>query len=89
MAEQDRGRWDRAVAVAMAGQPAAGLAILDPLAVRLARWPQFHIARAELLRQLGRDAEARDAYTAALRLPLPAAEQSFLATRLDQLSGPD
>ncbi len=40
---------NRAVAVAMAEGPAAGLAILDPLAPRLARWPQFHIARAELL----------------------------------------
>ena len=80
----------RAVAVAMAEGPAAGLTLLDEAAAHpsLGRWPQFHIARAELLRQLGRDAEARDAYTAALRLPLPAAEQSFLATRLDQLSGP-
>jgi len=30
------------------------------LGPRLATWPQFHIARAELLRRLGRRAEARD-----------------------------
>jgi RNA polymerase sigma-70 factor (ECF subfamily) len=73
---------NRAVAVAMAGQPAAGLAILDPLGTRLARWPQFHIARAELLRQLGRPAEAAEAYRAALRLALPRQERSFIERRL-------
>jgi len=42
---------NRAVAVAYAEGPAAGLAILDTLAAssRLARWPQLHIARAALL----------------------------------------
>ena len=44
---------NRAVAVAMAGQPAAGLGLLDALGTRLARWPQFHIARAELLPAAG------------------------------------
>ncbi len=80
----------RAVAVAMAEGPAAGLALLDEAGChpRLAGWPQLHIARAELLRQLGRVAEARDAYFAALRLPLPAAERSYLTARRDQLAGP-
>ncbi len=76
---------NRAVAVAMAGQPAAGLAILDTLGTRLANWPQLHIARAELLRQLGRAAEARDAYRAALRLALPRPERAFLERRLGEL----
>jgi RNA polymerase sigma-70 factor (ECF subfamily) len=73
---------NRAVAVAMAGQPAAGLAILDSLGARLARWPQFHIARAELLRRLERPAEAREAYRAALRLALPRPERAFIEDRL-------
>ncbi|HET9972802.1 MAG TPA: sigma-70 family RNA polymerase sigma factor, partial [Streptosporangiaceae bacterium] len=73
---------NRAVAVAMAGQPAAGLAILDPLGTRLARWPQFHIARAELLRRLGRPAGAAEAYRAALGLALPRQERSFIEGRL-------
>ncbi|HLI40186.1 MAG TPA: DUF6596 domain-containing protein [Streptosporangiaceae bacterium] len=47
---------NRAVTVAMAEGPVAGLAILDPLEPRLANWPQFHIARAELLRRVGRAA---------------------------------
>jgi RNA polymerase sigma-70 factor, ECF subfamily len=73
---------NRAVAVAMAGQPAAGLAILDPLGTRLARWPQFHIARAELLRRLGRRAEAAEAYRAALGLALPRPERAYIERRL-------
>jgi len=76
---------NRAVAVAMAEGPAAGLAILDTLGTRLANWPQFHIARAELLRQLGRAAEARDAYRAALRMALPRPEQAFIERRIREL----
>src|SRR5690349_21372500 len=76
---------NRAVAVAMAGQPAAGLAILDSLGTRLARWPQFHIARAELLRRLGRLAEAGEAYRAALGLALPQPERAFIKRRLAEL----
>jgi RNA polymerase sigma-70 factor (ECF subfamily) len=76
---------NRAVAVAMAEGPAAGLAVLDTLGARLANWPQFHIARAELLRGLGRPAEAVDAYRAALRLALPRPERAFLERRLREL----
>ncbi len=76
---------NRAVAVAMAGQPAAGLGILDAQGVRLARWPQFHIARAELLRKLDRTEEARDAYRAALRLALARPERSHIERRLAEL----
>jgi RNA polymerase sigma-70 factor (ECF subfamily) len=76
---------NRAVAVAMAGQPTAGLAILGPLETRLAHWPQFHIARAELLRRLDRPAEAAEAYRAALRLALPHPERTFIKRRLAEL----
>jgi RNA polymerase sigma-70 factor (ECF subfamily) len=76
---------NRAVAVAMAGRPAAGLAILGPLETRLARWPQFHIARAELLRRLDRPAEAAEAYRAALALALPRPERAFIERRLAEL----
>jgi RNA polymerase sigma-70 factor (ECF subfamily) len=57
----------RAVAVAMTEGPAAGLAILDTVGAdpRLDGWPQLHIARAELQRQLGRPEEAPAAYRAA------------------------
>ena len=76
---------NRAVAVAMAEGPAAGLAILDSLGSRLARWPQFHIARAELLRRTGRTGEAIAAFRQALDLPLPQPEQAFLQRRISEL----
>jgi RNA polymerase sigma-70 factor (ECF subfamily) len=79
---------NRAVAVAMAGQPAAGLGILDAQGTRLARWPQFHIARAELLRKLDRPGEAREAYRAALRLALAHPERAYLERRLAELLPP-
>jgi RNA polymerase sigma-70 factor (ECF subfamily) len=79
---------NRAVAVAMAEGPAAGLVILDALAPhpQLRRWPQLHIARAELLRRLGRDDEAAEAYRAALDLEPAAASRSFISRRIRELS---
>lgn len=78
---------NRAVAVAMAEGPAAGLVILDAVGKdpQLARWPQLHIARAELLRRLGRAADAATAYAAALQLEPPAAERAFLRRRIAEL----
>jgi RNA polymerase sigma-70 factor (ECF subfamily) len=78
---------NRAVAVAMAEGPAAGLVILDIIAGddRLARWPQLHIARAELLRRLDRPDEAADAYRAALALEPPEVERRFIMGRLQAI----
>jgi RNA polymerase sigma-70 factor (ECF subfamily) len=75
---------NRAVAVAMSEGPAAGLVILDTVSgdPRLARWPQLHIARAELLRRLGRRTEAIAAYQAAIALEPPAPERAYLARRM-------
>jgi RNA polymerase sigma-70 factor, ECF subfamily len=75
---------NQAVAVAMAEGPGSGLAILDRLAGqgRLDGWPQLHIARAELLRRLGRGAEAAAAYELALAAGLPAAERDFITARM-------
>ena len=78
---------NRAVAVAMAEGPAAGLVILDALAhhPQLRRWAQLYIARAELLRRLGRDKEATEAYGSALELEPAMASRSFIARRLREL----
>jgi RNA polymerase sigma-70 factor, ECF subfamily len=75
---------NRAVAVAMSEGPAAGLVILDALGgnARITGWPQFHIARAELLTRVGRHADAAQAYQAALRLPMSAPERAFIERRL-------
>ena len=79
---------NRAVAVAMSEGPAAGLVILDALAYhpQLRRWAQLHIARAELLRRLGRDEEAADAYRAALDLEPAPATRSFIARRIRDIT---
>jgi RNA polymerase sigma-70 factor, ECF subfamily len=80
---------NRAVAVAMSEGPAAGLVILDALAhhPQLRRWAQLHIARAELLRRLGRDQEATVAYRAALDLEPASAARSFVARRIRDITG--
>jgi RNA polymerase sigma-70 factor (ECF subfamily) len=77
---------NRAVAVAMADSPAAGLAILDELAGRppLHRWSQVQVARADLLSRLGRHSDARWAYQRALELGPPAAERAFILRRLHE-----
>jgi RNA polymerase sigma-70 factor, ECF subfamily len=79
---------NRAVAVAMAEGPAAGLVILDALAhhPQLQRWVQLHIARAELLRRLGRYGEAAEAYRSALELEPAPASRSFVARRIRELA---
>ena len=55
---------------------------------QLARWPQFHIARAELLRRDGREAEAAEALRAARRLNLPPAERTLIEARIGQPGPP-
>jgi RNA polymerase sigma-70 factor, ECF subfamily len=75
---------NRAVAVSMVDGPAAALAEVDALAGddRLAGYRYLPATRADLLRRLGRHAEAADAYRAALALTDNAAEQEFLTERL-------
>jgi RNA polymerase sigma-70 factor, ECF subfamily len=78
---------NRAVAVAMANGPAAGLAEIDLLEDgRLGGYHLFHAARADLLRRLGRDEEAVAAYRRARELTANPIERSFLERRLDELS---
>jgi RNA polymerase sigma-70 factor, ECF subfamily len=73
----------RAVAVAEVSGPAAALALVDGL--DLARHHLFHAVRADLLRRLGRSAEAAVAYDAAIALPGNAAERDFLRRRRAEL----
>jgi RNA polymerase sigma-70 factor (ECF subfamily) len=76
---------NRAVAVAEAEGPEAGLAIVDGL--ELGGYRYLHSTRAELLRRLGRDAEAREAYGRALALDPDEAERRLLERRLTELGG--
>ena len=50
---------NRAVAIAMADGPAAGLAAIEPLRDELAGYHLLHAARADLLRRLGRERTRR------------------------------
>jgi RNA polymerase sigma-70 factor, ECF subfamily len=75
---------NRAVAVAEVDGPAAALALVDALE-GLDRHHLLHAVRADLLRRLGRDAEARDAYHAALARTDNEAERRFLCARRDAL----
>jgi RNA polymerase sigma-70 factor, ECF subfamily len=80
---------NRAVAVAEAQGPGAGLDIVDRLALEDYRY--LHATRGELLRRLGRTAEARDAYRRALELVHDDAERRLLERRLaglDTTTGP-
>jgi RNA polymerase sigma-70 factor (ECF subfamily) len=73
----------RAVAVAEEHGPEAGLDIVDRLALDDYRY--LHSTRAELLRRLGRDAEAGEAYRRALALVDDDAERRLLERRLAEL----
>ncbi|MDQ2838004.1 MAG: RNA polymerase sigma factor [Actinomycetota bacterium] len=77
---------NRAVAIAMARGPAAGLAAIEAIeAAALAGYHYLPAARAELLRQLGRHQEAAQAYRQALDWVRNDAERSYLARRLAEL----
>jgi RNA polymerase sigma-70 factor, ECF subfamily len=78
---------NRAVAIAMAHGPEQGLALVEELAAggALDGYHLFHATRADLLRRLGRDAEAAAAYRQALELTGNPAERSFLSRRLAEV----
>ena len=77
-------RLNHAVAVALAGDVERGLALVDDLS-GLGDYRHYHSARADLLRRLGRNAEARDAYLRALALTEDGPEQRFLERRLGEI----
>lgn len=79
---------NHAVAVAMATTPAQGLALLDRID-DLERYHLLHAARADLLRRLGRDAEAATSYRRAHELASNPADRRFLAGRLHDLDLPE
>ena len=74
---------NRAVAIAEAQGPEAGLEIVDRVALEDYRY--LHSTRGELLRRLGRTEEARDAYRRALALAHDDAERHLLERRMAKL----
>jgi len=76
----------RAIAHGQVAGPAAALADLDALNSALVSHHLFHATRAQLLRQLGRPAEARRADEQALGLTANSAERALLEQRLAETS---
>ncbi len=81
---------NRAVVAAMVNGPEAGLTEIAALEQdgRLAGYRYLPAAKADLLRRLGRRAEAAQCYQAALELADNAAERDFLARRIAEVGGP-
>ena len=75
---------NRAVAVAEVDGPDVALAIVDRL--DLAGYHAWHATRADLLRRIGRSADARAEYDAAIASTANRAEIAYLTRRRDQLS---
>jgi RNA polymerase sigma-70 factor (ECF subfamily) len=80
---------NRAAAIAMRDGPQAGLVLIDDLLTRgeLSEYRLAHSARADLLRRLGRAADAATAYRTALALSRQEPERRFLERRLRELGG--
>jgi RNA polymerase sigma-70 factor, ECF subfamily len=80
---------NRAVALALAEGPEAGLAQIQELERdgRLAGYRYLPAAKADLLRRLGRREEAAQAYRAAMALAENSAERDFLGRRIAETGG--
>src|SRR5208337_2881033 len=79
---------NRAVAIAMADGPAAGLGLIDAIAASgdLRDYYLMWSARADLLRRLGRWSEAAESYRAALARVGSAPERRFIRRWLAEAS---
>jgi RNA polymerase sigma-70 factor (ECF subfamily) len=78
---------NRAAALSETGDLESALALVDRLEPELDRYHYLHATRAELLRRLGREREARASYERALGLVHSDTERRFLEQRLDELGG--
>ncbi|GAA4348053.1 RNA polymerase sigma factor [Angustibacter luteus] len=74
---------NRAVALAELDGPEVALALVDRL--DLDGYHAYHVTRADLLRRIGRSAEARAAYERAIDLATNTAEVAYITRRRDQL----
>lgn len=78
---------NRAVALSKTRGPGEALALIEPLAPKLAGYFYFHGARGAFLLELGRVAEARIAFDRAIALANTPAEAAHIRNRIDQLTG--
>jgi RNA polymerase sigma-70 factor (ECF subfamily) len=75
---------NRAVAVAELNGPAVGLALVNRLPLQ--GYHAWHAVRADLLRRLGRSADAKDEYQAAIATTENSAERAYLTRKRSELS---
>ncbi|MBU6248714.1 MAG: RNA polymerase subunit sigma-24, partial [Xanthomonadaceae bacterium] len=80
---------NRAVAVSRSQGPAAGLALVEAIAdvPSLSRYAPLPAVRGDLLEQLGRHAEAREAFCLAAELTANGGEREVLLQRVAALDG--
>lgn len=78
-------RLNRAVAVSKVEGPEAALQMIEPLSERLDKYFYFHGVAGALLMQLGRNAEAREAFNRAIALANNPAEAMHIRQQLDKL----
>lgn len=78
---------NRAAALSRIQGAAAALDLIEPLADRLESYFYFHGMRGALLKQLGRAAEARAAFSRAIALAKSGAEAAHIRAELDALAG--
>jgi RNA polymerase sigma-70 factor (ECF subfamily) len=76
---------NRAVAVSKVEGPAAALELIEPLADKLSGYFHFYGVKGALLLQLGRDAQAKEAFDRAIALANTAAEAAHIRMHLDRL----
>jgi len=76
---------NRAIAVAELDGPEVALATVDRLEDKLAGYHAYHATRADLLRRLGRNQQARAAYDRAIELAGNTAETAYLVRRRGEL----
>jgi RNA polymerase sigma-70 factor (ECF subfamily) len=74
---------NRAVAVAELDGPEVALTLVDRLP--LTGYHAWHVARADMLRRLGRTAEAKESYDAAIAATQNSAERAFLSRKRGEL----
>ncbi len=79
-------RLNRAVATRFTDGPEAALTEVDALAAELGEYRLLHATRADLLRSLGREDEAKEALTRALAMATNPAERDLLRRRLNELT---
>jgi RNA polymerase sigma-70 factor (ECF subfamily) len=81
-------KLNHAVAIAMAQSPEDGLALLARLAAsaELRNYYLLHATRADLLRRLGRNAEAAEEYRGSLNLARTETERRYLTKRLQEVT---